>query len=88
MNYGRGELMVIAAVRYCLGRMSYIVGDCVDWLIEVWPELDPKTRNTIRRDIDQAFARDDEDRAGNREHKALGMDMDRAEWEKVRRLWK
>ena len=88
MNLGRGELMAIAAVRYCLGRRSYIVGDCVDWLIEVWPELDPKTRNTIRRDIEKAFSDDDEARELCTQHFPLGMDMDRAEWTRVRKLWK
>ena len=38
MKYGRADLMAIAAVRYCLGRMSYIVGDCADWLIAEWPD--------------------------------------------------
>lgn len=32
--WGRSDLMATAAVRYCLGRCSYIVGDCVDWLHE------------------------------------------------------
>ena len=27
--------MALAAVRYCLGRMSYIVGDCCEWLPRV-----------------------------------------------------
>lgn len=31
---GHDHLMVIAATRYCLGRMSYIVSDCADWLIK------------------------------------------------------
>jgi hypothetical protein len=26
-NFGRDDLMAIAAFRYCLGRMTYIVGD-------------------------------------------------------------
>lgn len=86
-HYGRGDLMAVAAVRYCLGRSSYIVGDCVDWLIEQWPSIEEGARGTIRRDIEEAFARDDNDRAEGREHKALGWDCDRREWEKVRKLW-
>lgn len=86
-NFGRNELMAVAAVRYCIGRMSYIVGECVDWLYEVWPLLDPKTKAIIRRDIEEAFVRDDEERAEGMEHTPLGMDMDRAEWERARKLW-
>ena len=88
MNYGRDELMVIAAVRYCLGRMSYIVGDCADWLIIVWPELQESTRKTIQRDVEAEFTKDDYARLERLEHMPLGMDQDRAQWERVRRLWK
>lgn len=87
MSYGRDDLMATAAVRYCLGRMTYIVSDCADWLIEVWPNLKQSARNTIQRDIEEAFARDDEVRASGDEYKPLGMDCDRQQWEKVRRLW-
>ena len=88
MNLGRGELMAIAAVRYCLGRRSYIVGDCADWLIEVWTELNQRTRSTIQQDIEKAFSDDDEARELCTQHFPLGMDMDRAEWTRVRKLWK
>lgn len=30
---GHDHLMVIAATRYCLGRMTYIVSDCADGVI-------------------------------------------------------
>ena len=38
-HYGRDGLMAIAAFRYCLGRQTYIVGDCAEWLCEQWPSL-------------------------------------------------
>ena len=85
--YGRDDLMALAAVRYCLGRSSYIVSDCADWLATAWPHIGPGTRKTIQRDVEEAFARDDADRAEGREHKALGWDCDRAQWERVRQLW-
>ena len=86
-QYGRNDMMALAAVRYCLGRQSYIVADCVDWLIEAWPHINPDTQATIKRDIEEAFTRDDADRTEGREHKALGWNCDRSEWEKVRLLW-
>jgi hypothetical protein len=86
-HYGRGELMAIAAVRYCIGRQSYIVGDCVDWLIEAWPALQESTRKVIQRDIEQAFVKDDHARAEDMGWRPLGMDMDRAEWERARSLF-
>ena len=63
--WGRGDLMAIAAVRYCLGRQTYIVGDCADWLIAVWTRLSESARKTIQRDVDEEFARDDEARERN-----------------------
>lgn len=84
---GHDHLMVIAATRYCLGRMTYIVSDCADWLIKTWPILSEATRKIIQRDIEEAFARDDADREAGRAFKALGHDCDRKQWERVRALW-
>ena len=84
---GHDHLMVIAAFRYCLGRMTYIVGDCASLLIKIWPYLSKETQNIIKRDLEEAFARDDEDREAGRDYKALGHDCDRAEWSRVRKLW-
>lgn len=81
-NFGRGDLMAIAAFRYCLGRKSYIVEDCGDWLIQQWDEIRPNAQHVIERDLREAIQRDDEHRrnwAGT-DHAPLGMDMDRAVW--------
>ena len=85
--WGWQDLMVLAAFRYCLGRMTYISGVCADWLADKWPELPPHSRALIRTELDRAFERDDEDRATGASLKALGWDCDRKEWEKVRALW-
>ena len=89
-DWGRDELMVIAAFRYCCGRQTDIVGDCVEWLIRIWPELKPETRALIQRDLEEEFARDDGVREFGivRSFKPLGDDCDRAEWERVRALWR
>lgn len=83
-----GHLMVIASTRYCIGRQTYIVGDCASWLTSIWSLLSHGTQTIIKRDVEEAFSRDDEDRAENRNVKALGSDFDRAQWERVRQLWK
>lgn len=83
LNFGRGDLMVIAAFRYCLGRQSYIVGDCADWLIEQWPNIRPSMRAVIERDLRAELKRDDEARQRGDSYHPLGMDMDRAEWLRV-----
>ena len=83
LNFGRGDLMAVAAVRYCLGRMSYIVGDCADWLCNQWPNVEPKMRNVIERDIREAVQRDDQSRYHRMSNHPLGMDMDREQWLRV-----
>ena len=85
--FGRGQLMAIAAVRYCLGRQSYFVGDCVDWLEQAWATLTPETKVIIKRDIEEAFALDERARAEGAGYKPLGMDCDRQQWVRARRLW-
>ena len=85
---GHDHLMVIAATRYCLGRMTYVVGDCCDWLIKIWPLLSPITQRIVRLDIEEAFERDDADREAGRTYKALGRDCDRHHWARVRGLWR
>jgi hypothetical protein len=82
--------VAVWAVRYCLGRMTNASWSCVEWLIWAWPDLSEEVRGIIKRDIEEAFAEDDRDRArlnGASGYKRLGMDMDRREWERVRRLW-
>lgn len=87
--WGRDDLMAIAAVRYCLGRMTYITGNCADWLVEQWPYIKPSAQNVIKRDVEEAFERDDKARAegDGLALRALGMDCDRTEWKRVRKLW-
>ena len=84
---GNDHLIIVAAFRYCLGRRTYVVGEYARLLVKIWPFLSEKTQNIIKRDLEEAFARDDEDREAGRDYKALGHDCDRAEWERVRKLW-
>lgn len=83
--WGRADLMATAAVRYCLGRSSYIVGDCVDWLIEQQHAIEPAALKIIVRDIREAVQRDEEARERGDQCLPLGMDMDRSEWERALR---
>lgn len=64
-----GQLMVIAAHRYCLGRQSYIVGACIEWLRAWWSCFDENTKNVIIRDTIGALQDD-----------AAGSDYDAADW--------
>jgi hypothetical protein len=49
------QLMVTAAHRYCLGRSSYIVGSCIEWLNDIWYQLSPNSKFVILRDTIEAI---------------------------------
>ncbi|MCY1275356.1 hypothetical protein D9M69_470750 [compost metagenome] len=86
-RYFDQHMLLIAATRYALGRQTYVVGDICDGLVRAWPLIPEQTRAVLRRDIEEAFQRDDEARAEGATCRALGMDCDRAQWERVRALF-
>ncbi len=63
----------------------------MDWLIDQWPNIGKRCQAVILRDINEAFERDEAARADDRGRSlgfALGMDMDRREWERARKALK
>ncbi len=52
------HLMVLAAFRYCLGRQTYIVSECIDWLISIWDEVRRIPKNLIIGEIMDALEGD------------------------------
>jgi hypothetical protein len=91
--WGFGGLMSMAAFRYCLGRMTYIVTECVDWIIPNWDNFHPSIRVLIELELEEAFVKDDDmrqepyDAGGGDFYLPLGHDCDRRQWERVRKLW-
>ena len=63
------QLMAMAAHRYCLGRASYIVGSCLEWLRNTWADFSGDTRRVMVRDTAEAIM------GGN-----AGHDMDVRGW--------
>lgn len=84
--WGCDGLMALAAFRYCLGRMTYIVGDCERWIFANWEHFPESVKKLIQRDLEEEFARDNDARARGCAHKPLGHNCDRAAWERVRAL--
>ena len=86
--WGPGQFAVVATFRYCLGRQTYIVQECADWLLMHWPTIEQPVRNLIQRELERAFEQDDAARARDASgHKPLGWDCDREQWARVRSLW-
>lgn len=89
--WGTNDLMVMAAFRYCLGRMTYIVSDCCDWLIAQWPVIKQSAKDIIKKELEEVFKEDDALRANPQSgysYKPLGHNCDREQWERVRALWR
>ena len=65
------EHIVISAVRYALGRMTYIVGITVNYILNEIEEdkLSDRCLSVIRDDIKQA--------------KSYGMEVDKKQWIKL-----
>lgn len=79
--------MVLAAFRYCVGRRTYIVRECVEWLFVNWPEFSDSIKELIKKELEELFDQDDLYRNGGGDYRALGDDCDRWEWERVRAMW-
>ena len=55
LNGANGQLVVMSAHRYALGRMTYIVGAVVDWLLENRNAFVQGTVHTMMRDTIDAL---------------------------------
>jgi hypothetical protein len=66
------DAMIEYGFRYCLGRQTYAVGDCVNYLIKHWEQLRTETQWRIRKDILNAF-----------DTKRYGSETDRARWAQI-----
>lgn len=89
MNPEQLTTLWLGSFRYYLGRQSYAVSDFCDLLIAQWGEIPDRCKKLIIKELNEAFQKDDELRADkSRTHYyPLGMDMDRACWEKVRLIF-
>ena len=83
--------LVFWAFRYFLGRRTIATCAFADSLAAAWPHIEPRTQDAIKRELDDAFRRDDDLRANSKTESRyafpLGADCDREAWEGVRRAY-
>lgn len=79
-----GAIIVTCALRYALGRMTYVPGAVQDWIITYWDSLDSKTKFNIVRDVFDHLYHEYK----SKEEKYFGG-YDLKEWEKfaIDRYW-
>lgn len=51
------ELMLISALRYAIGRYTYMPSVTIDYIRYLIPQLSAKTLYVMKRDIDEEIAR-------------------------------
>jgi hypothetical protein len=71
------EIMFACSIRYCMGRMTYVVGACIEECYRLSPLLSDNFKHRVAREIQE-----DEDRDN------LGMNMDKEDWTKLKDFWK
>jgi len=87
MDWSFNEL-IVPATRYYIGRMTGATTEHAEKLASYWPYLDEETKEVIKKDLTEAFKRDDRLRSlGKVDVLPLGQDCDREAWEKVRAAW-
>ena len=87
MNNNQLTTLWLGSFRYHLGRKTYAVSEFCELLIQEWANLPEITKTLISKELENTFIRDDMDRAYGQSILPLGMDCDRKEWEKVRKLY-
>lgn len=45
------QIMALSAIRYCLGRHSYVVPAAIEWIQSEWNSFAPTTQSNICLDI-------------------------------------
>ena len=83
-----GGIMVIAALRYALGRHTYVPGAVQDWISLHWDSLDSNTKVVIVRDVFEHIY--DEKRSKYASASGAIGQYDLSTWEKfgVDKYWK
>lgn len=76
------DTAAICALRYAMGRMSYIVGDAADLIRHLWPFASKGVRQVILDELRSTIEKDTSSRAKSNTPfgRTLGMDCDRSVW--------
>ena len=81
-----GSIMVTAALRYALGRHSYVPGAVQDWISLHWDSFDSNTKVVIVRDVFEHMY----DKNKPSSYRNSMTDYDLSTWEKfgIDKYWK
>ena len=76
------ESLALCAIRYCIGRQSYIVGSGLAWARD-WGKRSPWIRNVLIQDLETAVRQIERSRGHEHPWQVLGSATDEREWRAV-----
>lgn len=78
VNHSTFQTLAIQSLRYCRGRMTYVVSDCADFIsVKI-------QKNIIIRELDTGLKLHEGDVRDGREYRYLGHDCDYRTWKNLR----
>jgi len=80
------DRMIHQSFRYVLGRRTYAVSDWCDWFISNHKDIPANEMAIIKKELEEAFERDNAARWSRSSYQPLGEDCDRYQWQKVLNL--
>ena len=90
MQPHESSFLWLCAFRYSLGRRTSAPSDFVAIAIKNWPDIPRDAQCLISKELNNAFTRDDQMRSDetiSSQYYPLGDDCDRAEWQKLLKLF-
>lgn len=81
-----GGIMVTAALRYSLGRMTYVPEAVQDWIKTYWDDFDSNTKTVVVRDVFE-YLYDDFRTGGKMEVPFDGYDIKKWKEFAINRYW-
>jgi uncharacterized secreted protein with C-terminal beta-propeller domain len=83
-----GGIMVVAALRYALGRHTYVPGAIQDWISMYWDDLDSNTKIVVIRDTFEHIY--EEKKSSHQNNYSIMFEYDLSTWEKfgIDKYWK
>lgn len=78
------QTLAIQSLRYCMGRRTFAVIDCVEFLSRHWQDLTKHAKIIIIRDLDEALQWHEDDLKAGKEYCYLGDECDYQKWKSLR----
>ncbi|CAM2868792.1 preprotein translocase subunit SecG [Glaesserella parasuis] len=84
VNHRTFQTLAIQSLRYCMGRRTFAVKDCVELIRGHWQDLTKHAKDIIIRDLDEALQSHEDDLRDNRGYCYLGDQCDYQKWKNLR----